>query len=47
MLAGLDFAITYLDDVLIKSENNNEDFDHIKEVFRRIDDYGFKFILKV
>ena len=23
MLAGLDFAIVYLDDILIKSENNN------------------------
>ena len=42
MLAGLDFTIAYLDDILIKSKNNNLHCDHIKEVFRRIDDYGFK-----
>ena len=42
MLAGWDFAIAYLDDILIKSENNNQHCDHIKEVFRRTDDYGFK-----
>ena len=41
-MAGLNFAIAYLDDILIKSENNNQYCDHIKEVFRRIDDYGFK-----
>ena len=34
MLAGLD-------DILIKSENNNQYCDHIKEMFRRIDDYDF------
>ena len=42
MLAGLDFIIAYLDDILIISENNNQHCEHIKEVFRRIDDYGFK-----
>ena len=41
MLAGLDFTIAYMDDILIKSENNNEHSDHIIEVFRRIDDYSF------
>ena len=41
MLAGLDFTITYLDVILIESVNNNQHCDHIKEVFRRIDDYGF------
>ena len=41
-LACLDLAIVYLDDILIKSENNNQHCDHIKEVFRNIDDYGFK-----
>ena len=42
MLESLDFAIAYLDDILIKSENNNQHFDHIKEVMRMIDGYGFK-----
>ena len=42
MLAGLDFTITLVGDILIKSENNNQHCDHIKEVFRRIDDYSFK-----
>ena len=41
MLAGLDFVIVYLDDILIKSENSDQHCDHIKEVFRRIDDCGF------
>ena len=42
MLAGLYFFIVYLDDILIKSENNNQHCDHIKEVFKRINGYGFK-----
>ena len=42
MLADLYFAVVYLDNILIKSENNNQHCDHIKEVFRRIDDYDFK-----
>ena len=42
MLAGLDFAIAYLDDILIKSENNKQHCEHIREVFKRIDEYGFK-----
>ena len=42
MLVGLDFTVAYLDDILIKSENNNQYCDHLKEVFRRIDDYSFK-----
>ena len=33
MLAGLNFAIAYLDDISIKSENNSQYCDHIKEVF--------------
>ena len=40
-LRGLDFAIAYLDDILIESENNSQHCDHIKEVFRRIDNYSF------
>ena len=42
MLAGLDFAIAYLDDILIKSENNKQHCEHVREVFKRIDEYGFK-----
>ena len=33
MLTGLDVAIAYLDDILIKRENNNQHFEHMKEVF--------------
>ena len=42
MLAGWDLTIMYLVDILIKSKNNNQHCDHIKEMFRRIDDYSFK-----
>ena len=42
MLAGLDFSIAYLDDVLIKSENSKEHIEHITKVFERIENYGFK-----
>ena len=47
MLAGLDFAIVYLDDILIISENNNHHCEYIKEVFRKLDDDGFKLCFHV
>ena len=46
MLAGLDFAIAYLDDILIKSKKVEEHKNHVWEVSRRIQEYGFKVSLE-
>ena len=42
MLGGLDFTIAYLDDILIKSQSKEEHRLHVNQVFKRIQDYGFK-----
>ena len=42
MLADLGFAIAYLDDILVKSKNVQEHKEHIKTVFQRIEEFGFK-----
>lgn len=42
MLNSLDFAVAYLDDLLMKSESIEEHKLYIWQVFRRIQDYGFK-----
>ena len=42
MLGGLEFSIAYLDDILIKSEDKDEHRRHVMEVFKRIQDFGFK-----
>ncbi|XP_014775807.1 uncharacterized protein K02A2.6-like [Octopus bimaculoides] len=42
MLTGSDFAVAYLDDILIKSESHGQHAEHVKNVFERIKDYGFK-----
>ena len=42
MLSGLEYAMAYLDDILIKSENFEEHKSHAREVFKRIEKYGFK-----
>ena len=42
VLAGLDFATAYLDDILIKSKDRKTHFEHIIQVFERIEGYGFK-----
>ena len=42
MLAGMEYAITYLDDILIKSENEDQHKMHIRAAFQRIEEYGFK-----
>lgn len=42
MLSDLNFAITYLDDILIKRENQEQYSQHINEGFRKINKYGFK-----
>ena len=42
ILGGLDFAIAYLDDILIASRSMKQHTDHIYQVFKRLQDYGFK-----
>ena len=42
MLADLDFATVYLDDILIKTENREDHTKHIIEVFKKIKEFGFK-----
>ena len=42
MLAGLNFMMTYLHDILIKSENLEEHKNHVREVSKRIQEYGFQ-----
>ena len=42
MLAGLDYAMAYLDDIEIKNENTDQHRKHVHEVFKRINEYGFK-----
>lgn len=40
VLCGLDFAYTYIDDVLIASTNKQEHLQHLRQVFTRFDQYG-------
>ena len=42
MLAGMEYAIAYLDYILIKSENEDQHKTHIRAVFQRVEEYGFK-----
>ena len=42
MLAGMEYAIIYLDDILIKSEDEDQHKTHIRTEFQRIVKYGFK-----
>ena len=42
MLADLGFAIAYLDDIFVKSKNVQEHKEHIRIVFQRIEEFGFK-----
>ena len=42
ILSGLEYAMAYLDDILIKSKNFEEHKNHVREVFKRIEKYGFK-----
>lgn len=37
---GLDFVFTYIDDVLIASETEEQHLDHLRKVFERLDEYG-------
>ena len=42
MLSGLEYAMAYLDDILIKSKNFEEHKSHVREVFKRFEKYRFK-----
>ena len=42
MLAGLDFATAYLDDILVKSNTIVENKSFRKKIFERIRKYGLK-----
>ena len=42
MLAGFEFAMAYLDDILIKSKNLQEHKKHVRGVFKRIEGFGLK-----
>ena len=41
MLAGLDYSIGYLDDILMRSKDTEEHRAHVFGVFKRIQEYGF------
>ena len=42
MLAGRDYVMAYSYDILIKSENTEQHKRHVREVFKRINENGFK-----
>ena len=42
MLDGLDFAIAYLDDIIIISKSKEQHREHVRRVFSRIQEFGFK-----
>ena len=42
MWAGLEFAVADLDDIQIKSENTEQRRKYAREVFKRINEFGFK-----
>ena len=42
MLADLNFATAYLDDILIKSKNREDHAKHVIKVFKKIKEFGFK-----
>ena len=42
VLEGLNFAMTYLDDVIIFSDNELEHLEHLEIVFRRLKEAGLK-----
>ena len=46
MLTGMENAIAYFDDILIKSENKDQHKTHIRALFQRIDEYDFKLAAK-
>ena len=42
MISGLEFAIAYLDDIFKNSQSAERHKAHVYEVFKRIQNYGFK-----
>ena len=42
MLSDLDFAVAYLDDILMNNQNVEQHKEHVPKVFSRIQEYGFK-----
>ena len=40
VLHGLDFALAYIDDVLISSSSPEEHLQHVEKVFQRFREYG-------
>lgn len=42
LVNDVDFAIAYVDDILIKSEIREQHAEHVKEVFEIIKQYGLK-----
>ena len=42
MLDGLDFAIAYLDDIIIISKSKEQHRENVRRVFSRIQEFGFK-----
>jgi cleavage and polyadenylation specificity factor subunit 1 len=40
VLHGLDFIFVYLDDILIASDTEEQHFEHLTQVFQRLDNYG-------
>ncbi len=42
MLNDLDFACAYLDDIIVRSETVDEHREHLNQVFKKIQDFGFK-----
>ena len=42
VFAGLDFVLVYLDDIVVLSDNENEHAEHLKEVFKRLQEYNIK-----
>ena len=45
LLNYIDFAIAYLDDILIKNESWKQHAKHVKEVFEKKKQYGLKLSL--
>ena len=44
MLSDLDFAVTYLDDIIMNSQNVEQYKEHVHKVYTRIQEHGFKLI---
>ncbi|XP_029648392.1 uncharacterized protein K02A2.6-like [Octopus sinensis] len=41
MLANCEFAIVYLDDILIKSGSRSQHVQHVKKTFKKLNEYRF------